>query len=190
MKKLKQLVLASVLGMLIALPASAVQRQAVVTFYWPGEDGGRRACDGKVLEHGDAAVNFDQIPKGSAVKLKGCNGTLNVTANDCGGSAVMSRRAARERGFFGAIVVDVWASSQRSAREMESELLGSQIGRGSVVCEFDEPSRKEAVFKKDVNGRPRLDFYARTTTRPRPSNSSKSKIVMVYNSKGHLIRYV
>jgi len=165
---MKQLVLAILLSLTINVSA----KQAVVTFYWPGEDGGRYSCDGKRLSDGDAAVNFNQIPQGAHLTLQGCNGSMDVTANDCGGSAVIARKAAHERGFDSALVIDVWAPNQATAREMERSLLGKQIGRGACQCTVNYvPPRKIAVFKRNEAGRTHFQFYAMTTN---PVYSSKS----------------
>jgi len=122
---MKQLIYAILLACL-TLPVHATERKAVVTFYWPGEDGGRYSCDGARLHEGDAAVDFDYVPKGTRLTLIGSNGIMHVTARDCGGRDVISRKAARERHVH-AMVVDVWAPSKRVAMLKESELGMSTV---------------------------------------------------------------
>lgn len=91
---------------------------AIITYYWPGEAGGKYDCDGNVCHRGVAAVDFDVIPKGKKLNI---GNSFNVVASDCGGSAIISRKAAHERGLH-CPVIDVWVHSESEARELESRL--------------------------------------------------------------------
>ncbi len=95
--------------------------EALITYYWPGEAGGRYDRDGERLHDGVAAVDYRVIPFGRHFHLTGHGRCLDLVAKDCGGSAVLSKKAARQRGLSVSCVVDVWVSSQREAMERESE---------------------------------------------------------------------
>ena len=117
--------------------ASATEQQAIVTFYWPGEMGGRFSSDGQLLRNGDAAVDFNSVPKGTELKLVGHSGTMQIVAADHGGRDVISRKAAHGLGS-NVIVIDVWVKSASVARS-KKEIIGD----GSVTVQYSDGS----VFK-------------------------------------------
>jgi hypothetical protein len=104
--------------------------EAVITFYFPDEEGGELSCDRHKLQYGDCAVDFSRIPKGSRLNL---DGIIIVNANDCGGRDVLSRKAAKLRGYNTALVIDVWVPNRGVARKLEKRL------KSIVKVRFEAP---------------------------------------------------
>lgn len=125
-----------VLTFLVCAPVSAATKtvRAIVTFYWPGEAGGRYDCDGDKLHKGIAAVDFDVFPKGTVLNL---SNRFTVIAKDCGGRAIISRKAAHERGVH-CPVIDVWVRSEYEARNTENKLP-------SIVLVTYDPNSRHPV---------------------------------------------
>lgn len=121
--------------MLAPIEASMKSFNAVITFYWPGEIGGRFDCDGNKLYRGIAAVDFDVIPKNSRLNI---GNKFNVVASDCGGRSIINRKAARARGWH-CPVIDVWVHSKREAMSLEGSM--PKLVRVSF-------SEKEKLFPK------------------------------------------
>jgi 3D (Asp-Asp-Asp) domain-containing protein len=115
------LILSAFMLSICCFPVKASIRpiRAVITYYWPLEAGGKYDCDGNPLHKGIAAVDFDVFPKGSILRLS--NG-ITLIAKDCGGSDVISRKAAHERGERYP-VIDVWVRSAREAKETKVVLV-------------------------------------------------------------------
>jgi 3D (Asp-Asp-Asp) domain-containing protein len=113
------------------------QFHAVVTFFWTGEDGSRFDCDGDRLHQGIAAVDFNVIPKGSVLNI---NNTFVVVAKDQGGSAVISRKAAHERGC-NCVIIDIWEPSKAKAMSDEAKL--PKVVLVSIVND-SRPSKKSS----------------------------------------------
>jgi len=114
--------------------ASATEQQAIVTFYWPGEMGGRLSSDGATLRDGDAAVDFNFVPKGTALKLVGSKGIMQITAVDHGGRNIMNRKAANGLGSD-VMVIDVWVKSASVARSK-----AKMMGEGTVTVQHSDGS--------------------------------------------------
>ena len=97
-------------------------RLARVTFYWPKEGdyytSRRMSATGVRLQDGHCAVDPNVIPYGSVVKIPGMGEFVAVDT----GSAVISRRAARDAGRNpderNALVVDVYCSNSSKARAL------------------------------------------------------------------------
>ena len=120
--------------MIVPIFAHAAEPQAMVTFYWPGEMGGKYGSDGALLRNGDAAVDFSHVPKGTKLKLIGQSGTMQIVATDRGGRDVISRKAARERGSD-VMVIDVWVKSASVACS-EAKMMGD----ASVRVQYSDGS--------------------------------------------------
>jgi 3D (Asp-Asp-Asp) domain-containing protein len=99
--------------------ANSKSRLARVTVYWPEEGDfytrNRKSSSGVRLRDGHCAVDPKVIPYGSVVNVPGVGPLVAVDT----GSAVISRRAARQTGRTGAqrkaIVIDVFCSSRSKA---------------------------------------------------------------------------
>jgi hypothetical protein len=99
-------------------------RLARITAYWPGEDyytTRRRSATGIRLRFGFCAVDSSVIPYGSLVTIYGLGTYLAVDT----GSAVISRKAARESGQSwqerSALVVDLFFPSRRAGEHFARE---------------------------------------------------------------------
>ena len=97
---------------------------ARVTAYWPGEDRyttRRQSATGVRLRLGFCAVDSRIIPYGSLVTITGLGSYLAVDT----GSAVISRKAARESGHSraerSALVVDIFFPSRRLGERFARE---------------------------------------------------------------------
>ena len=130
---MKQFIL-PVICMVVSIFANAAEPQAVVTFYWPGEIGGRYSTDGAMLRNGDAAVDYNSVPKGTKLKLVGHSGTMQVVAADHGGRDVISRKAAHGLGSD-VMVIDVWVKSASVARSK-----AKMMGEGTVTVQHSDGS--------------------------------------------------
>src|SRR5450631_2587725 len=130
---MKQFILL-VICMFVSMLANATEPQAIVTFFWPGEIGGRYSTDGAMLRNGDAAVDFNSVPKGTKLKLVGHSGTMQIVAADHGGRDVISRKAAHGLGSD-VMVIDVWVKSASVARSK-----AKMMGEGTVTVQHSDGS--------------------------------------------------
>jgi 3D (Asp-Asp-Asp) domain-containing protein len=111
---------------------SVETRLARVTFYWSKEGdyytSRRMSATGVRLQDGHGAVDPKVIPYGSVVKIPGMGEFVAVDT----GSAIVSRRAAREAGRNpdekNALVVDVYCSNASKAR-----VLGASAQEFAVI---------------------------------------------------------
>lgn len=157
---------------------------AVVTFFWPGEDGGRTNCDGKMLKSGDAAVDFNKIPKGASLTISGTHGSFSAVASDCGGSDVISRKAARKRGS-NALVIDIWVRSRAEAQRLEEKLFGLKnhgIATASIISHKQKAiaaktSLKPTKFVSVQKQMPSCSRYAE------PYSSKRSSLQLMCNAR-------
>ena len=102
--------------------ANSKSHLARVTVYWPEEGDfytrNRKSSSGVRLRDGHCAVDPKVIPYGSVVNVPGVGPLVAVDT----GSAVISRRAARQAGRTGAqrkaIVIDVFCSSRSKANAL------------------------------------------------------------------------
>jgi hypothetical protein len=132
--------------------AMGADQLAVLTYYWPGEAGGRYSVDGVKLRPGDAAVDFNAVPKGTRLQLVGREGTVNVIAIDRGGQDVLTRKAAKAFGS-GVLVIDIWVSCASEGRSRAALLgTGCVTIRNADGSSFTSPNAVILVRKPDLDG--------------------------------------
>jgi 3D domain len=106
--------------------ATSQSRLARVTVYWPEEGDyytrSRRSSSGVHLRDGHCAVDPKVIPYGTVVRIPGIGPVVAVDT----GSAVISRRAARQAGRTreqrNAIVIDVFCSTRAQAKALAKRI--------------------------------------------------------------------
>lgn len=99
--------------------------EAVITFYYPGEDhyGWRSATGERLKPWATVAVDPKVIPYGSTVSIPGLG---KFRAHDTGG-AVKSRLAARRRGWGRALVVDVCVKNRSEMRRLAANFSRNPV---------------------------------------------------------------
>jgi 3D (Asp-Asp-Asp) domain-containing protein len=165
-EKVRQAASAAGEGGLAMTGAEALRtRLARVTAYWSGEgDYYTRhhiSSTGVHLHQGHCAVDPSIIPYGSVVRIAGLGSYVAVDT----GTAVVSRRAARESGHTrdqrNALVIDLYFESRRAGEQFAAngpkfasitwfapgaEITSDPVAdSGSLIASGDEPGRSKAL---------------------------------------------